>query len=203
MNIRFTDSQDSPERYEIIKSILPTESIISQILEPSIEKKLFTIISKCIKAELEIYRKYPKKPIANDNTDKEKVKDFDPRNNETCFMGKAFKKNGNLTDAELSDYRKAMGTIPHPVWGNCTLLEIWGGDHFEEHNKMVVNAFKYGIGLIDTCPTIKVFVNPLFQNKKSKDFQLSDDQREYQEQMEMLLEKAMIFGVNEPKKRKR
>lgn len=201
--VNYKDEKDSPERDQLIKDLLPKESIISQFLEPAIEKKLFAILAKCIRAELEIYRKYPKKPIDPINLDKNKVKDFDPRNNGTCFMGKGFKSNDSWTDAELRKYRKAIGTIPHPVWGNCTLMEIWGGDHFEEHNKMVVGAFKYGIGLIKNCPPIKIHVNPLFQNKKSKNFKLSESQQQYNDDMEMLLAKAQVFGVKEPKKKRR
>lgn len=202
MNIKFVDnSPEGQAREQQIAAVLPKETIISQILEPSIEKRLFGILAACISAELEIYRAYPKKP--DKVITKETVKEFDPTNNESCFMGKGFRGNSEVQDSELSDYRKAIGTIPHPVWGNCTLLEIWGGDHFEDHNKMVVDAFKYGAGLISTKPTIKVFVNPLFQNSKSKKFRLSEAQKEHKEFMDDLLAKALVFGVKEPKKRKR
>lgn len=205
MNIRFTNEKDTPERFEKIKEILPKESIISSILEPSIEKKLFNTIAQCIRTELEIYRQYPKNTNFSGEPEKpvEMVKTFDPRNNDTCFMGKAFKANSHMTDIELTQYRRAIGTVNHPIWGDCTLLEIWGGDHFEDHNKMVVAAFKYGMNMIQTCPPIKVHVNPLFQNKKSKSFKLSVAQQEYKDGMEMLLAKAMFYGVNEPKRKKK
>lgn len=198
MNIKITEDGDSPKRDALIKKTLPKETIISTILEPSIEERLFDIIAECIKKELEIYRNYPKN--SKDHKSKEKsTETFDPRNNETCFMGKAFRGNSELTDHELAIYRKAIGTIHHPVWGDCTLLEIWGGDHFEDYNKMVVGAFEYGMNLTNTCPDIKVFTNPLFQNKKSKTFRLSEAQQNYKDEMDMLLAKAVVFGVKDPK----
>lgn len=187
-----------PERDKAIEAIMPKETIIGTVLEPMIEKTLFDTLAQCVAMELEIYRKYPKNEDSKE-TPKEQVKSFDPRNNETCFMGKRFKGNGHATDWQLSKYRKAIGTIPHPVWGDCTLLEIWGGDHFEEHQTMVENAFKYGMGMQATCPEIKFFVNPLFQNKKSKSFKLSEAQQQYKNDMDELLAKAMVFGVRSPK----
>lgn len=198
MNIKITDQGDSPQRDEKIKKVLPKESIISTILEPSIEQRLFDVIAECIKKEIEVYRQYPKNS-EHVKKKKKSVETFDPRNNGTCFMGKAFRGNGDgVTDYELAVYRKAIGTINHPTWGDCTLLEIWGGDHFEEHNEMVVGAFKYGMNLTNQCPEIKVYTNPLFQNKKSKEFHLSDAQKEYKQEMDMLLAKAVIFGVKTP-----
>lgn len=199
MNVKFI-SKDHEKRTEEINKILPKETIIATTLEPAIEKRLFDIIAMCVEKELAIYRQYPKRKniSADKETPKEMIETFDPRNNDTCFMGKGFRSNGDITDSELNDYRKAIGTIHHPIWGDCTLLEIWGGDHFEEHNEMVISAFKYGIGMIDTCPEIKVHVNPLFQNKKSKDFKLSAAQQEYRDEMDNLLARAMVFGVKSP-----
>jgi len=204
MNIKFTNSKDSPERDSIIANILPKETIIATILEPTIEKALFKTLAQCVRLELAIYRAYPKNTSFGEKPEppEEQVKTFDPRTNEKCFMGKAFRANTHVVDSELTAYRKAIGTIPHPVWGDCTLLEIWGGDHFEEHNKMVVDAFKYGTNQIEQCPTIEFHVNPLFQNKKSKTFKLSPAQKDYKDEMDMLLMKAMIFGVNTPKQAK-
>ena len=118
-------------------------------------------------------------------------------------MGKAFKGNSGFTDSELSYYRKRIGTIPHPTWGDCTLLEIWGGDHIANHKKMVLDAFKYGLGLIKNCPTISIHVNPLFQNKKSGIFTVTEEEKEEAEYRELLLAKALFFGVNEPKSNKK
>lgn len=200
----FNLQDSSPEglrRSKTLKEILPKETIIATVLEPVIEKRLFDILATCVQQELEIYRKYPKAKAKEKK--EEVVKTFDPRNNKSCFMGKGFQHNDSLTNSDLNEYRKAIGTIKHPVWGDCTLMEIWGGDHFEEHNKMVVDAFKYGMNLIDKAPKIKFFVNPLFQNKKSKEFKLSPAQIEYNKEREELLAKAMVFGVRSPAEAKR
>lgn len=193
MNIKYIDAEDSNERDELIKQLLPKQTIISEVLEPLIEKTLFKAMAKCVRMELEIYHNYPKKK--REESKKEIKKTFDPRNNGSCFMAKAFKSNDDIVDAELTDYRKAIGTIPHHVWGNCTLLEIWGGDHFEDHPKMVNGAFAYGLGFRKTCPTIKFYVNPIFKNRASKNFKLSDAQREQQAYMDELMTKAMLYGV--------
>lgn len=187
--------QGDDKRKKLIGEILPKQTITSLLLEPAIERLLFAILAECVISELEIYRLYPKR---NKEKPVEKVKTFDPRTNDKCFMGKSFKANNHITDSELFEYRKAVGTINHPIWGDCTLMEIWGGDHFEEHNEMVVNAFRYGIGLIDERPEIRFYTNPLFQNKKSKEFKLSAEQQEYKKEMDELLAKALIFGVRTP-----
>lgn len=199
MRVRFIEEGDD-ERLEVIKKLLPKETIICKNLEPEIENRLFDIIAKCIREELEIYRAYPKRKPKSEiiETKEEMVKSFNPTNNKTCFMGKGFKANDQLEDVELTYYRKHIGTIIHPVWGNCTLLEIWGGDHFEDHNEMVVGAFKYGMNMTHDCPEIKVHVNPLFQNCKSKKFHLSEEQQQYKDDMDMLLAKALVFGVKTP-----
>lgn len=114
-------------------------------------------------------------------------------------MGKGFKANSAVQDSELTTYRNKIGRINHPIWGDVTLLEIWGGDHFEDYREMVTGVFKYGMNITDTCPEIEVHVNPLFQNKKSKQFKLSKAQQEYKDEMDLLLAKAMIFGVKDPK----
>lgn len=193
--------ETNKKRLKAIHEVLPKETIISTTLEPSIELHLFDVIASCIRQELEVYRKYPKR-ISEQETKEEMVKTFDPRNNESCFMGKGFKANSHITDMELRDYRKAIGTIPHPTWGDVTLMEIWGGDHFEEHRDMVTGAFAYGSNMRDDCPEIKVFVNPLFQNKRSKEFKLSAAQKEYKDDMDELLAKAIVFGVMTPKQAK-
>lgn len=208
------------ERQDRIKAVLPEQTIISSVLEPLIEHSLFSILAQCVRQELEVYRKYPKKTKKysdkEEETNEQRVKTFDPRNNETCFMGKGFRGNTHssnedpdtialdtMTDAELDDYRAAIGTIHHPMWGDCTLMEIWGGDHFEEHNEMVVGAFKYGMNMTDECPEIKFYANPLFHNKKSKRFKLSKAQRLHKLQMDELLAKALVFGVRTPQEAKK
>lgn len=206
MNVKFTDHNDTPERQDLIKKVLPAQTIIETLLEPAIEHRLFDIIAQCVRQELDIYRAYPKKAAfagEEEESPEEMVETFDPRNNETCYMGKGFKSNSEVTDYELAKYRQAIGTIPHPIWGRCTLLEIWGGDHFEDYNDMVVGAFKYGMGMQDQCPEITVHINPLFQNKKSKTFKLSPAQQQYKDDMDDLLAKAMVFGVRTPEQARR
>lgn len=199
MQVNFID-ENSEKRNKLISKILPDKTIIETVLEPQIEKVLFGTIADCIRQELEIYRRFPKR---TEEKKAEMIKTFNPTNNETCFMGKGFKANNHVTDSDLYLYRNKIGKVNHPIWGDVTLMEIWGGDHFEEHNEMVVNAFKYGMNIIDECPEIKVFVNPLFQNKKSKNLKLSTAQQEYKDEMDMLLAKAMIFGVKDVKQAKR
>ncbi|AHK11371.1 hypothetical protein F132_24 [Flavobacterium sp. phage 1/32] len=203
MNVSYTLSDDEPNRKELIENILPKQTIIASILEPSIENRLFSVLAKCVKEELEIYRKYPKRTLKEIEEAKAQVKDFDPRHPKTCFMGKAFKSNYHITDAELNMYRRAVGTIPHPIWGKCTLLEIWGGDHIADYKEMVIGAFKYGAGINKNCPTIHVHVNPLFQNSKSGTFTVTEEEKEEQEYKELLMAKALFYGVKEPKRKKR
>lgn len=203
MLLRYHGPDDSPERTAEIEALLPKQTIIETILEPSIEKRLFKVLEQCLKAELEIYKKYPKRTFKNPEEAKKEIVDFDPRHPSTCFMGKAFKANTTWTDVELDRYRKAIGTIPHPVWGKCTLLEIWGGDHIADHRQMVLGAFKYAAGINKNCPPLKFYVNPLFQNKKSGDFKKTQVEIEDEEYRELLLAQALVFGVNTPKKKKR
>jgi hypothetical protein len=201
MNIKQYDEEDTPERDAKIKEVLPKQTIISTVLEPLIEKLLFKPLAECVRQELEVYRAYPKKKP--DEPLKEMVDTFDPTNNESCYMGKGFKGNDELIDIELVHYRQAIGTIPHFIWGNCTLLEIWGGDHFEEHKDMVLGAFEYGMKIRDDCPEIKFYTNPLFKNQRSKTFRLSDKQRKEKEYMDELMAHALVFGVKTPAQARR
>lgn len=162
---------DHKERRKKIKEILPKQTLISEILEPLIEKTLFNALALCVRRELEIYRAFPKRE--NEEPIESQIETFNPTNNETCYMGKAFQHNGDLMDSDLAEYRKAIGTIPHYVWGNCTLLEIWGGDHFEKYPEMVKGAFEWAMGVREDCPEIVFHVNPLFKNKSSAEFKLS------------------------------
>lgn len=196
--------EEREERRRSIEAILPKQTIISSILEPSIEKRLFNVLAECVREELEVYKNFPKRTLmAESEKAKEDIKDFDPRHPKTCFMGKAFKGNYKYTDADLAMYREAIGTIPHPTWGKCTLLEIWGGDHIAEHKQMVLGAFKYAAGIIKNCPTIKFHVNPLFQNKKSGEFKITDEEKEENEYRELLMAKALFYGVKEPRNAKK
>ncbi len=201
MIVKYGDSEDSESRDALISEILPKETFVKRIIEPEIENCLFNALSECVRGELELLRIYPKK--VGEEPVEEKAKTFDPTNNSTCFMGKAFKSNNKLVDVELVRYRKAVGTVPHWVWGNSTLLEIWGGDHFEDYQEMVIGAFEYAFRLREDCPEIVFHTNPLFKNEKSKEFKLSESQREEKEFLDDLFARALVYGVKDVKQARR
>jgi len=199
MIVDIKDENSSEERSAEINDLLPKVPLTTSI-HKKIEKLLCPLMVKAIKAELEIYRAYPKR--MNEDP-KVATKTFDTRNPSTCFVGKGFKMNSSLVDKELAIYRSKIGTIEHKEWGNCTLLEIWGGDHFAEHPKMVKAAFSYGVGLRDTMPTIKIYVNPLVYTEKSGKTKYTQEEIEEREAFDLMVAKAQLFGVKEPKKRRR
>ena len=189
-------------RTALIESILPKETLIKTMLTPKLNSMTPTLL-KMLYAELEVYRQFPKTPLEDIEKAKKEVKTFDPRNHTSCFQGKAFKvKDNTWGDAELQDYRNAVGTFHHAEWGDATLLEIWGGDHFKDYPKMVKAAFKYGANINKTKPVLKFHINPLFMNKKSGKTKMTPEQKQYQEDMDLLLHKAMIYGVKGPKRRR-
>lgn len=196
MNIRFVDcSPEGKLRAAAIKELLPKETLLDTILMPNIDK-LYPVLLKMLYAELEVYRAYPKKPLDESGKVKLALKTFDCRNHTTCFQGKAF----NVTDhtygdGDLADYRKAVGTFNHAEWGDATLMEIWGGDHMKDYPDMVRQAFKYGANLIKTRPVLKFHINPLFMNVKSGKTVLTDEQKIYKYDEDLLLAKAMAWGV--------
>lgn len=185
--------KDEEQRQEALKRLLPKQSLVETELYPVIQKKLYGTIARLIRTELEIYRKYPKRN--KKESTKEKKKTFDPRNNKSCFMGKAFKQNDSLTDNDLANYRNAIGTVDHPTWGNCTLLEIWAGDHYKDYPKMVKAAFSYGYGTRAKMPSIKIHINPLINNPNSGKAKLDKEQKEEKEAREELFARALVFGV--------
>jgi hypothetical protein len=196
MILRYTDtSPEGKERTAKIKLILPEKTLVESFLMPKVELMYPTLL-KMLYAELEIYRAYPKKPLEESGKAKVEVRTFDPRNHLTCFQGKAFRvKDNSYGDADLVDYRKAVGTFNHAEWGDATLMEIWGGDHFKHHQEMVTSAFKYGAGITKTRPKLKFHVNPLFMNGSSGVTKQTDEQKQYAEDMDLLLAKAMTWGV--------
>lgn len=196
------NTPEGKARLAKIEEILPKETLLDTYLYPKLKDMLPTL-TKMLYAELEIYKQYPKIKLKDIEEAKKALKTFDPRNSTTCFQGKAFKSNDNIIDADLNTYRKAVGTFHHAEWGNATLLEIWGGDHFEKYPKMVKNAFKYGANLIKNRPILKFHVNPLFMNKKSGKTVLTQEQQEEQDAQDLLFSKALIYGVREPKKQRR
>jgi hypothetical protein len=196
MYLRYTDtSPEGLERTKLIKNLLPKESLVQQFLAPKVNAMYPTLL-KMLYAELEIYRAYPKKPLEESGKAKAAVKTFEPRNHTTCFQGKAFKvKDKTFGDADLRDYRRAIGTFNHAEWGDSTLMEIWAGDHMKDHPKMVTNAFKYGANLIKTRPVLKFNINPLFMNRTSGKTILTPEQEVYNYDQDLLLAKAMMWGA--------
>lgn len=152
-----------PEELELIKRIFPekplTEKLIADLLKLAKKPLLETL-----RAEIEIYKQYPKKGRMDKLT-------FNPTNHKSCFMGQGFKvsteSNYAAGDAWLSEYRSSIGTINHGEWGNCTLLEAWAGDHFKRYPEMVKAVFSYCRGDRTTLPIIKFHIFPLFKNKDS------------------------------------
>jgi len=191
MKVSFSGPEDTVERLAEIEALLPKIDFIKSIIEPAILDRMTPIFVKALRAELEVYRAYPKRT----GDPRLMIKSFDPRSNKSCFMGKAFKANHHITDIELDKYRKAIGTINHPMWGKVTLLEIWGGDHFVDYNSMVLAAFKYGMGINKNCPTLKFHVNPLYVNKNTGKTVLDEEQKQYLKDLNLLHAQAEVFGA--------
>lgn len=180
---------------------LPARTIIEEILEPQIAERLFDVLALCVSKELDVYREQPL--VVFGDTDAVKaVKTFDPQDNRTCFMGKKFNNDG-VESYVLREYRKAIGTIKHPVWGSATLLEIWGADHFKAHREMVIAAFQYGYGVTNVKPDVHFFINPLFQNKATGRNKREEEGLEYKREMDDLLSRAIVFGVKSPAEARR
>jgi hypothetical protein len=200
MLIKYTDtSPEGKAREAKIKSLLPKETLVKTMLMDKLNM-IYPVLLKMLYAELEIYRAYPKKPLDESGKAKVALKTFDARNHTTCFQGKAFEvKDHTYGDADLNDYRNAVGTFNHSEWGNATLMEIWGGDHMKDYPEMVKQAFKYGTNLIKTRPALKFHVNPLFMNSDSGRTLLTEDQKIHKYDQDLLLAKAMLWGARTQK----
>ena len=196
MNIKFIDTTpEGKARDAVIKALLPKKSLVETMLMPKLDK-VYPTLTKMLYAELEIYRAYPKKPLEESGNAKVELKTFDARNHTTCFQGKAFSvKDTVYGDGDLQDYRNAVGTFNHSEWGNATLMEIWGGDHMKDYPEMVKQAFKYGANLVDQRPVLKFHVNPLFMNINSGKTVLTESQKIYRYDNDLVLAKAMLWGV--------
>jgi hypothetical protein len=196
MYIKYTDhSPEGRARKAKIKALLPKKSLVETMLIPKIDF-LYPVLLKMLYAELEIYRAYPKKPLDESGKAKIALKTFDARNHTACFQGKAFGvKDTTFGDGDLRDYRVAVGTFNHAEWGDATLMEVWGGDHMKDHSAMVKQAFKYGANLINTRPTLKFHVNPLFMNNKTGRTELNEDQKIYKYDQDILLAEATMWGA--------
>jgi len=119
-------------------------------------------IKEQIIIEAGIYRER-EKPDANFDMD-----EFDPRDNNHCLFGQGFKGNGGhigtlfaIADDNMKETRALMCRIPHPIWGNCTLLEIWAADHYTDYKDMVCEMFKYLSGETDEMPEFEIHFHPM------------------------------------------
>jgi len=204
MYIKYVDnSPEGKAREAKIEQILPQTSLVESMLMPKLDS-MRPLLLKMLYAELEIYRNYPKKPLDESGKVRVAVKTFDARNHTTCFQGKAFSvRDETYGDSDLRDYRRAVGTFNHAEWGDATLMEIWGGDHMKDHSKMVTQAFKYGANLIQTRPVLKFHVNPLFKNSSSGETKLTDQQKIYKYDQDILLAKAIANDMRSPEEAKR
>lgn len=167
MNVRMNRNQ---EDLDLMNKILPKEPLTVKLAEQVLKvSKKYLLVA--LKTEIEIYKAFPKRG-------KMDYKEFDTRNHKTCFMGQGFNvKNSQWGDADLVDYRKAVGTISHGSWGNCTLLEAWGGDHYDKYPEMVKGVFSYCKGTRSTLPPIQFHIFPLFKNEKSGRMKFDDEDK--------------------------
>lgn len=186
-----------PEYDAAKEAALPKIPITHTILVPALKKYFKKYLLQCLLAEIEIYKLFPK-------TEAEyKPQELEPRDHHTCLMGQTFKNGGGnglgtecWHSAHLRDYRRKVGTINHPVWGNCTVLEIWAADHFEKYPKMVREVHMYAYGELEKLPKIKFEVMPFILTDetgkivKGKDALAQEAAREEQQKdyEDMLLE---------------
>lgn len=205
MNIKLLQ----PEREKEMLPFLPEVTILDSLVKPKIEK-LYPTFTKAIKEEIEILRKIPKGELVTSDLpskDKEKEwdeKSFEPRHPSSCFMGKVFKQKVGQSTTPLNLYREKIGTVRHEIWGDVTLLEIWGGDHYKDYPKMVESVFRYIYGYRGTLPKgIKFHVNPLTPNSKTGKMRETVEDKERREWFEDLHARAEVFGVRTAKEASR
>lgn len=175
--------KEQQKRAKLIEKVLPETPIVDSFLQPKLMGAMKQPLLEALKQEIEIYKAYPKKGKYN-------PKEFNPRTNTQCFMGQGFMANGHgfegWHDHDLNVYRKRVGTIAHKEWGDCTLLEIWAGDHFESHKKMVTGVFKYSWGDRATLPKLDFYVNPFYRNTNSGKFDLTEEIKKHKANVELL-----------------
>lgn len=176
-----------PEHGAAIKAALPEQPFTQTIFQPELDKLMHDTLVKWLKAEIEVFKKFPKPEARWD------IETFDTRNNKECFMGQGFNMNGQgmfeaWYSADLQLYRKSVGTINHKTWGNCTLLEIWGGDHMKDYGDMVKDVMLYCSGKKRFLPELGFYINPLFSNDQSGKWMiLPEDIEVAKERQESLL----------------
>lgn len=193
MNIRWNGT---PERIEEIQRVLPKQPITDTILVPGLMKVAKKLLIKCLLMEIEIYKAFPKAGKMDKIT-------FNPTHHSTCFMGQGFmvgESGSDTDDADLRDYREAVGTLNHKRWGKATLLEVWAADHFDSNRSMVKGVFSYCKGDRATLPQIKFEVFPLFENKKSGKKTFNDHDKWYA--MDLYLKELNHFFVQYGQKKK-
>lgn len=158
------ESPAGKAREESINKLLPKKGLVQAYLEPKLMASMKAPLLRLLRKEIRIYRDFPKKGNY-------KPQEFEPRNPRKCFMGQGFTANTSgvegWTDFDLKRYREAVGTIHHPEWGECTLLEIWAADHFEKYPKMVSETFMYCWGDYPRLPELDFYINPFYKNKKT------------------------------------
>lgn len=161
-----------PERDAVIKTVLPDHPFTDDLI-PLLLKLCKKPLLEALKKEIEVYKAFPKRGRMDKLT-------FDTTNHKTCFMGQGFNvKSGEIfDDADLRDYRRAVGTFRHGTWGNATLLEIWGGDHFKDYKAMVRGVFSYCKGERTTLPPLQFHILPLFSNKESGRWTLDEEDKD-------------------------
>jgi hypothetical protein len=162
----------TPERLAQIAKVLPDHPITDELI-PVLMKLCKKPLLEALKQEIEVYKAFPKKGRMDKLT-------FDTTNHKTCFMGQGFNvRSGELfDDADLKDYRKAVGTFRHGTWGNATLLEIWGGDHFKDYKSMVKAVFSYCKDERSSLPILKFHILPLFSNKSSGTWTMDESDKD-------------------------
>lgn len=175
-SIHFTDNSDEGKaRQKRIEETLPKEPIVSEDIDMKILNTNKKKLIEMLKAEIEVYKAYPRKGTYDPDN-------FTPRNSRKCFMGQGFTANGHgfegWTDYDLVQYRNAVGKIEHGTWGNCTLLEIWGGDHYQSDNDMVVGVFKYCYGMRKTLPILKFNSIPFILTELTGKLTMREDEKD-------------------------
>lgn len=184
---------------EEMKKLLPPKPFTITILLPALKKHMNRYLLQALRAEIEIYKAYPKK---NNRYDK---MTFEPRNNEKCFMGQGFMANSEggdiLTgyniwyDADLVLYREKIGKINHGTWGNCTLLEIWAADHFEKWRSMVKAVHQYCFGERPKLPRLLFKVSPFLITEETGKVVKGERQRQREKEQQEEYQDLIIGGL--------
>jgi hypothetical protein len=186
------DTPEGKKRQELIEQVLPKKPLVPEDVADDILKAKREELTALLIQEIEIYKAFPREG-------EYKPDKFNPRNSRMCFMGQGFKANGRgfegWTDFDLHQYRKAVGTIPHTEWGDCTLLEIWAADHFADYKTMVKGVFLYCNGDRKTMPKVTFYINPFYKNNKSGKWDPHDDETADQANREHLIKIAHYVEI--------